>query len=52
MSKNIFQHKVIDVKKVGETENGFAIARFMFDDGDTVEAAVQFMNLPEGGDEE
>lgn len=50
MSKDIFDHKIVNVEKIEELDSGFDLAKFTFDDGDTVEAAVQHVTLPVGGD--
>jgi hypothetical protein len=50
MSSKIFDHKIVNVEKVKELESGFDLARFTFDDGDTIEAVVKYADLPTGGE--
>lgn len=50
MSSKLFDHKIVNVEKVEELDSGFELAKFTFDDGDTIEAVVKHADLPAGGD--
>lgn len=52
MSSKLFDHKIIDVEKVKKLDSGFELAKFTFDDGDTIKAVVKHADLPVGGDPE
>jgi hypothetical protein len=47
----IFDYKIVDVKKLRELKNGFNLAQFTLDNGEKIEAPVKFVSFPaEKGD--
>lgn len=46
---DIFDHKIVNVEKLKSLDNGFDVAEFTLDNGETIEAPVKFV-FPNGGD--
>jgi hypothetical protein len=49
---DIFDHKIVDVKKLDELKNGFDLVQFTLDNGEKIEAPVKFFSFLSEGDSE